>query len=398
MKRTTLAAKAIVPILLLAAGFGVFRFLVVTKAEAPRATPPPAGALVEVHEAVAEDRQITLRAHGRVVPTRQVALSSQAGGRVVWQSPNLVPGGRFRRGEPILRVDPRDYQLALEGRRADVERASVEVELERSRRDVASREWQSFGPAAAGTDAGTGLALRQPQERSAAVGLSAAESGLHRAQLDLTRTTLRAPFDMVVLTEQVDLGQIVGPNAPLITAVSSASFRVQVPVPLEALARIDVAQRDEPGATAQILLEAGDTRVEREGHVVQLQPDLEPGGSLARLLVEIDDPLESDTPGELPLLLGSYVEVRIEVGRLTGVIAVPRDQIHEGDHVYLMDGEGRLEVRRVNVAWRDENEVLVRSGLEAGDRMVTSRLSSPVTGTLLRLADGPSMPADGGTP
>ena len=84
MKRTTLAAKAIVPILLLAAGFGVFRFLVVTKAEAPRATPPPAGALVEVHEAVAEDRQITLRAHGRVVPTRQVALSSQAGGRVVW--------------------------------------------------------------------------------------------------------------------------------------------------------------------------------------------------------------------------------------------------------------------------------------------------------------------------
>jgi len=100
----------------------------------------------------------------------------------------------------------------------------------------------------------------------------------------------------------------------------------------------------------------------------------------------------------LPLLLGSYVEVRIEVGRLTGVIAVPRDQIHEGDHVYLMDGEGRLEVRRVNVAWRDENEVLVRSGLEAGDRIVTSRLASPVTGTLLRLADGPSMPADGGTP
>ncbi|NOY90449.1 MAG: efflux RND transporter periplasmic adaptor subunit [Deltaproteobacteria bacterium] len=399
MNRAILAAKAVVPILVLVVGFGVFRFLVVTKAEAPRAAPPPAGALVEVTSVSAEDRDVTLRAHGRVIPTRQVRLSSQVGGRVVWQDQRLSAGGRFNRGEPMLRVDPRDYQLALESQRADVERASVEVDLERSRRDIATREWQSFGPADAGTDAGTELALRQPQERAADLNLMAARSGLRRARLELSRTTIRAPFDLLVLTEEVDLGQLVGPSAPLITAVSSESFRVQVAVPLEALARIQLPRGGQPGASADILLQAGETRIERRGRVLSVLPDVAPTGSLARLLIQIDEPLgREQAPGELPLLLGSYVEVRIAAGSLSQVIPVPREQIHEGDHVYVLDANSRLDIRHVRIDWREQNEVLIGEGLEPGERIVTSRLATPVTGTLLRLATGPQVPAEAAQP
>lgn len=390
MNRKTLAAKAIVPLVLLAVGFGVFRFLVVTKAEAPRAAPPPAGALVEVHAVAAEDRDVALVAHGRVVPTRQARLSSQSGGRVVWQSPELRAGGRFHRGEAMLRVDARDYRLALEARRADVERASVDVDLERSRRDVARREWESFGGGEASDEAG--LTLREPQQRAASVALAAAQSGLRRAQLDLSRTTIRAPFDLLIVDEQVDLGQLVGPSAPLMTVVASDSFRVEVSVPLESLGRIALPRGDEVGAEATVTMAAGDARIERVGHVIELLPDLGTTGSLARILVQIDEPLGREGhDGELPLLLGSYVTVRIDAGRLEAMIPLPREQLHEGNHVYVMGDDGRLEIREVTLAWRDEDEVLIRAGLSAGDRVITSRLATPVAGTQLRLAEGPSL-------
>ena len=87
----------------------------------------------------------------------------------------MVPGGRFTKGQALLRIDPRDYQVAMEQQRAGYNRARVELQLERGRKAVAEREWEvlsnsSSSPARSNTaqlsesdDDGRALALREPQ-------------------------------------------------------------------------------------------------------------------------------------------------------------------------------------------------------------------------------------------
>ena len=129
----------------------------------------------------------------------------------------------------------------------------------------------------------------------------------------------------------------------------------------------------------------GDQSIERSGRVLRLLPDLDPAGSMARLLVAIDDPLGlgSEDAG-IPLLLGSYVEVDLEAAPLDDVIEVPRAAVREGERAFVMNAEDSLEVRDLDIAWGRRDSVLVRDGLAAGERLVTSRVPAPVPGLKLR--------------
>jgi RND family efflux transporter MFP subunit len=295
-----------------------------------------------------------------------------------------------------VRLDARDYQLAVATRRADVQRAQLDVQLEAGRRVVAEREWSAFGQADAGVEqAGRALALREPQGETARVAVESAQSALDRAALDLTRTSLRAPFNALVVEETVDRGQLVGPQTPLATLVGTDHYWVQVSVPVASLPAIRLPTGDEPGAHAHVAQRAGDQRIERDGRVVRLLPDVDPVGSMARLLVEIDDPLglADGNADPLPILLGSYVDVTIEASPLDGVIEVPRVAVREGNRVFVMNDAGRLELRDVDVVWSQRESILVRGGLRDGERIVTTPIATPIPGMLLRTQPAPDAPA-----
>jgi multidrug efflux pump subunit AcrA (membrane-fusion protein) len=126
-------------------------------------------------------------------------------------------------------------------------------------------------------------------------------------------------------------------------------------------------------------------------------------GRLARVLVEIDDPLGLDRPAgaegaaPLPMLLGAFVHVEIPAGSIAGAVAIPRAQVHDDDRVWIMGEGDRLAIRRVDVSWRARDHVIVRSGVVAGERIVTSPIANPVEGMLLRVAAAPphASPANG---
>ncbi|MFW6197739.1 MAG: efflux RND transporter periplasmic adaptor subunit, partial [Myxococcota bacterium] len=297
-----------------------------------------------------------------------------------------------RKGERIIRIDARDYALALEARRADVSRARLELKLERSRQEVAKREWDKFGtPEEQQTDGGT-LALRDPQVKTAAVAVDSARSAYDQAKLNLEKTLLKAPFNALVMQENVDEGQLVGPQTQVATLVGTDRFWVQVSAPVEALPHIRTPDREsgEGGSEARIWQDVGGQRVERTGRVLKILPDLDQGGAMARILVGIDDPLgleESEDESEQPLLLNSYVNVEIDAPPLEDVIEIPRTALRDGRHVYVMDEAGKLRIREVQLAWRRPDSVLVRSGLEDGEQLVVSRIPAPVEGMDLRTAN-----------
>jgi RND family efflux transporter MFP subunit len=358
--------------------------LVATKEEPPRAEKPLEGTLVEVIRINTSRHEVELHAKGTVVPAMEVVLQPELGGRVIWQSPELVAGGRFKADQPILRIDPRDYELAVESHRSRVNRAKLDLSIEARRGEVAKREWSSFGEMDV-SDEQRALAQREPQLEASRLALKAAQSSLKKAQLDLTRTTLRVPFNAMVVTESVDRGQLISPQTSVARLVGTDNYHVQVSVPVSALRTARVRTADEPGSTAKIMQRVGQETIERPGEVIRQLPDLDPGGAMARLLLNIEDPLGQR--GDLPLLLGSFVDVAIRAQPIDDAIRLPRVALRNGRNVYVMNDANVLEIREVHIVWTEPDAVLVTGGLGSNERVVISRISTPVPNMPLRTAE-----------
>ncbi|MCA9539665.1 MAG: efflux RND transporter periplasmic adaptor subunit, partial [Myxococcales bacterium] len=296
--------------------------------------------------------------------------------------PQLVVGGRVEAGATLVELDARDYRLAIRQQRAQVRRAQVALQQEESRKAVAEREWKLVGDQAQVSERGKKLALREPQREMALADVEAAESALAQGQLALARTKVEAPFNAIVRQEAVEIGQIARPGQGLATLIGTDEWWVQVSIPMAELNWIEI-----PGSDATVVQRMADgTARTRPGKVVRALADVEPGSQMARVIVEVQDPLDSAGEGKSALLLGATVDVRIEGRPVDNVLAVPRAAVRDGDRLWTVSGEETLAVVPIDIVRREQDRVLVR-GLDAAARVVGSRIAAPVAGMKLRVVN-----------
>lgn len=381
--------NTVVPIAILVGAALAGRALVASREGPPRAPQDRRAALVEVVEAESVFERVMIDAQGAVVPAREVSLQPQVSGRAQEVNENLVPGGLVDEGDLLVRVDARDYALAIQQLEASLEQARATLQLERGRQEVAEREWALFRDMLPSDDEDDALATRQPQVRSAEVAVESIETQIRQAQLNLSRTRLEAPFDALVRSETVEIGQIVGPNAPVATLVDRTRYWVEVAVPYDQLASIAIpGVNATEGSRAEVRVVMGEREATREGRVLRLAGELDRTGRMAVVIVEVLDPLdlESGETNRVPLLLGAFVDVRIEASTSLRAIEVPRLALREGDFVYVVTDDNTLAIRPVEIAWGHEDRVLVSSGVAAGEPVVVSRLSGAADGMDVRIA------------
>ena len=301
-----------------------------------------------------------------------------------------MPGGRVSKGDVLLRVDPRGYQAVVTQREAQVAQAELELQLEEGRRVVAEREWTMLGGDKA--DHSEDIALRRPQLVNATAQVEGARAALAAAKLDLERTALRAPFNGVVLSEGVDLGQVVSSASQAVTLVGTDRARVEVQLPVEQLSAVAIPKgADDSGSLATVTQVLGTGHsVVRSTRVHRLVGKLDPQTRTASLTLLVDDP--QGGPG-LPLMPGAYVNVDIEGTDVESAVPVPRSAIYEGGLVWLVGADDRLQRRAVEIGFRSADDIYVTSGLEDGERLVTSPLSMPIEGMKVRVAGAASAAA-----
>ncbi len=374
--------KLITFLVIIGVGSAIGMALIKAKPQAKRRPVSIAAPLVEFTEVNPLPQQIVVNATGTVIPAREVSLKPQVSGVVVWQSPRLVAGSRFKAGEVLLRIDPRDYELAVAQQRAALTKARVELETEQGRTEVARREWELLKDDVEYSESGRNLALRKPQLENARAGIEAAQGALTKAELDLERTVIKAPFNAVIIDEQVDVGQFLAPGVVMATLAGSDTFRVQASLNLEELAWIDVpGVNAERGSPVRIMQNTGSEGHNHTGEVERLLTDVDAQGRMARLLIRVPDPLDTDSA--LPLLLGAYVKAEIAGRTVNTVYAIASEALRGGDTVWLLTKENTLEIRKVEVVRRQRNEIFVR-GLSPHERLITSRIFAPVSGMELR--------------
>ena len=382
--------KALLPIAIAAAGFGVAGFLVVN-------APKPEPIEVEIPAKVVETMIAEPGAHRVLVPAmgivraeREVTLMPELAGMVVQQSENLVDGGLVHAGDPLIRLDARDLSTQLAVTKSELAQANLAVREETQQRRVAKAEWREVPKGF--SDESLQYVMREPHMDAAQARRSSVRSRIKKAKRDLQKTILRAPFDGVVLSESVDLGQVVGPNTPIARLAGTDRFLVQVNVPVSHLQFLDIPGINaigEFGSKAILRQSAGAGDEPREGRILRVLPAVEERGRMAQVLVAVEDPLGLKLePGDrpTPLLVGTYVEVEMQGRTLGNVVPLPRRALRDDERVFVVGDDGRLVTRRIEIVWRERGRVLVKTGLQQGDRVVLTPLPMATDGMLVEVA------------
>ena len=387
------------PLLILVGGVLGAWALIASRPPVPKVSQKVTPTLVEVITVHAQDEQATLQVYGTVRAHRALTLFPRVEGYVIAQHDDLINGGLVHMGEVLFAIDPHDYRLAVDVERGNLARAEFELQVEQGNQVVAQQEWDLLEPSIETTRQGRILALRQPHltERRSAV--AAAKSRLAQAELDLTRTVVSAPCNALVLNEAVEIGQLVNARSAVATLVCTDAFRVEVSVPLNQLGWVafpDSGQAHGSAARIRRDLGSGDSLV-WTGRVARLLGAVTENGRMAQVLVLVPDPLGLEPGAETrrPLLLGEYVRVDILGPMLPQVIVLPRSSVREGDRVWVQNARDQLEIRQIEVVLSRQDSVLIRAGLEDGERVVTSSLPAALPGMLLQaVGSDPDPPAE----
>jgi RND family efflux transporter MFP subunit len=384
---------------ILGSGLLVFLILTASKSDLKKKHVEVKVVEVEIQEVRITTETIRVPSFGTVTASKSVSVTPQVNGKVVYRNPNLIPGGRLAEGEELIRIESRDYNLAILGQRANVAQAELNLAREKGLKAAAEREWEMIGDEVVPTEEGRQLALRETQVASAQAGLDSAISGLKKARLTLSRTIIRAPFDSIVVNKAVDVGQVVSIQTVVATLIDSSSAWVEASVPIDNLRWIEIpGVNAEEGSTVEIRqnTDLGNDSV-RKARVLRVLPEVDRQGKMAQLLIEVDNPFntiqrdivieEQAAPVELPLLSGVYVELEIIGKQVSEVVVLPRRAIRENDRIWICTPENTLEFRPVKIIWSEKTRVFVRDKLQPGERVILSRIEVPLAGMKLKVVN-----------
>ncbi|MCB1035565.1 MAG: efflux RND transporter periplasmic adaptor subunit [Acidobacteria bacterium] len=378
--------RTLLPFLILAVGIAVTVLLVRGRKPVERVSTEPPAPLVRIQVARQSTEQLRVRSRGEVQPATAATLVAEVPGKVVWVAPSFEDGGFLHAGAPLLRLDRRDYELALTRAQAEEARSNVRLMQARAEAEIAVQEWSELGDGEAPP-----LARRDPQVEEAEAALLAARAAREEAQLNLSRTEIRAPYAGRIRSKQTDLGQFLGVGQPVAQVYGIAAAEVRLPILDAELAFLDLplAEAFEDGPEVELSATFAGAQRRWRGRVVRTQGQIDPATRMVGLVARVKDPYgRVAEEAEVPLPVGLFVEAEI-LGSEEPVFRLPREALHrrEGrDHVLVVE-DGRLVFRPVEVLQRTEAELLIRSGLADGERVCISPLETPVDGMAVRTVE-----------
>lgn len=350
--------------------------------------------LVEVMKISAEDVNFLVSGQGNVEAKHATMMMAQVGGKVIELSPNFVAGGFFKAGEVLVKIDPSDYQVALKTAKANLAQAQAQLAQESALAKVARDEWASLqmGEIPA-------LGIREPQVASAVAGVQSAEASVAKAERDLERTIIRAPYDGLLQSKLVDIGQFVSVNSQIGRIMSTDTAEIRVPLSDRDIAYVNLPQPGDDLADAprvQLTSQVSGQPVTWYGRMIRTEGVLDMNSRVVYGVVEVADPYNrnGDTHPQ-PLRFGRFVQLEVEGKFAQGLYRLPRYAVNQDNKVWLVDSDRRLELRSVNIVRAEANHVYVDAGVSQGDTLVLTQLANALPSMKVRLpGDALPLPAE----
>jgi len=362
--------------LLIIAGFIALTYVTIKANQKPKERRRAVNTLAVLTDyAVRSDVQLSVKTQGEARPQTEIDFVPQVGGKIVYVSPNFIEGGVFKKGEVLLRLEDADFKVSVIRAQANVAQAQQTLVREIAEGEIARQDYAELGSGKA-----SALALREPQRKQAEAALLAATAELEGAELQLTRTEIRAPFSGRVRQKNSDLGQFVAPGFALGRIFSTAIVEVRLPLTDANLSKLDLPiayvapSRNEAPVVQLSAIIAGQKQV-WDGHIMRTDPVYDTQTRALFAIAEVTDPYgKGMSNNNVPLAPGLFVDAQLEGKKFEDVIVLPRDGLRPEDEVYVVNNKGKVDVRQASVLDKDANRAVLRSGVEAGELVVLSPL------------------------
>lgn len=380
-------------------GIGIigFTLLMVFRPQPPEQEIPRLAPLVATTAADVRSGFLTVYGSGTVRPRSEIALSPQVGGRVEWVSPNLVSGGRFSAGEPLLRIEAADYRNAVDRAAAEVAQRQVEVLQWEEERALALEEYdrlqrrEGIELAVDSSHLGS-LIFREPQLEAARANLRRAEAGLNDAQLSLDRTRVAAPFDGIVRSETVDQGQNVAPGQSVARMYATDEAEIVVPLTDREAALVsglwDARGEDRQRIDVRVTGSFGGREYSWDGYVDRAEGALNEETRTVDVVIRVPNPFDTEPGSERPpLLLGTYVKVEIRGAEFDHYVVVPRSAYRDGDVLWIVEADSVLRVTPATFIQEDGGSVYLEADVTPRDQVIVSPINVVTDGMAVRVVE-----------
>ena len=375
-------SRKLTPVIILAVLLGLAYLVLRNPPHADRIEAPAAAQLaVDVMKLERQPYQVNLQSYGTVQPRTQSILVAQVFGEITSINDSLRTGGFFEKGEKLLSIDQRDYLADVKISDASLMGAKQALAEEKARSMQALEDWNRLG----NQGEAPALVLRKPQLAAAEARVISARSALDKARLELERTHIVAPYAGRVRNKLVDQGQVVNKNSPLAEIYAVDFVEIRLPIRNRDLTFIDLPEdyrfdagepADGPRVTIHSELGGGS---EWQGRVVRTEGAIDDSARQLHVVAQIDDPFGVHARGKTPLKIGQYVTAELQGRQVQDALVIPSHAIYQGGYVYIVEA-GILQRRDIEIAWQNQAEALVDSGLSEGDLLVLTSLGQVSSG------------------
>jgi membrane fusion protein (multidrug efflux system) len=353
-------------------------------AEPPKnAAPPPSVAVITTQLV---DVTPTFGFNGRVVAEDKVEVRARVTGFL--QKRNFEEGADVKAGELLFVIEKDQYQAIVEQRQAELasaeaNRVNTQVALQRGQELVKNKNIPQAE-----------VDQRRANDEMAAAKILEAQAALKQAEINLSYTDIYAPIDGRIGRASVSVGNLVSPDSGVLaTIVSQNPIYVTFPVSQRQL--LEYRREQSGGGHPPVV------RVGLPDGTLYPEP-----GSLNFLDVQVDRGTDTVTVrAALPnpdrvLVDGQFVSVQVEAGKPERRIAIPQAALQvdqAGPYVLVVDGDDKVESRRVKLGATEGTQAVIQDGLKEGERVIVEGIQKVRPGMVVAAAEAPATPAGQGT-
>lgn len=338
--------------------------------------------------AIQEDVTLSVSAQGEVQPRNQINIVPQISGKITYMSPKFIEGGRFNKGDLLIRIEPTEFELRVIQARANVAQAETSLMREKSEAYIARSDWDELNTG----NPPSPLTLREPQVAEAAARLESTKAQLEEAKLQLHRTSLSAPFSGRVTRRNVNASEFVTTGARLGEIYATDIMDVRLPLTNNDLAQAGlklgfIADKTNPGIPVQLSANVAGDDARWKGRIVRTDSNFDSETRVLFAYVEVKDPFGKGALSGIPLAPGLYVNAEIQGESLSDIVTIPRTGLRGKDNIYIAEDDGTLSIKTVNVVSSNRDKVIITDGLLPGTQVITSPIRGVSEGMKIDIVD-----------
>ena len=374
MKKTPL--RFVLPVAVIGAGIGLFLAIGASAEKEQEKEAVDTRPTVRVETVSPQDHQVMITSFGEVKPLESTMLAAQVSGEVTDWHPQFVPGGLIQRGDVLFSIEKDSYEAALLQAEADLSTAQAQLIEEQARAAVAKQEAKNL-PSAKVTD----LYLRKPQVMSAKAAVKSAQARLKIAKRDLANCEIRAPYDALVISREIGVGQYVNQGAGVAEINNIETAEITFPIAGFDNGFLPSTLQGEKAT----VMRKGLNGFARQGSITRDLGVIDQNTRMSQLVVRVDDPYSLNS-SEPALKFGSYVEVSFAGSVLYQTYKLPQELVNNRT-VWVVNAEQQLEPRKVEIAREEGEFFLVSGGINSDDKLVMTVPEYPQKGMQVKIAD-----------